>query len=277
LKLINTLKTIWSKIDKDNITVFAAQGSFFVIISSVPFLTLFVSIISYFIPTNLDNLYKSVTLPKGIAEVIMAILRDLSATSSFPFLSFSAIATLWTASKGVAAVKRGIDTVYEVETCQNYVKRRIRSLINTLFFIIFLVMLITVLLFGSFITNLIRIKSDARFIVNFRFPIALLFMSVVFTVVFYTTSRRGGVVPSRLEYHLPGAIFSAFGWVIFSYVYSLYITYFPNASYIYGSLAAICLIMLWVYFCTIILLLGAEVNKFLYLRKVKKDVHSHNV
>ncbi len=39
--------------------------------------------------------------------------------------------------------------------------------------------------------------------------------------------------------------------------------YYPSASYIYGSLAAVMLMMLWVYFCMMILLAGAEINKLL--------------
>lgn len=60
---------------------------------------------------------------------------------------------------------------------------------------------------------------------------------------------------------IPGAFIAASGWMLYSYFYSLYIVYFPNASYIYGSLAAVILFMLWVYFCMIIFLVGAEINK----------------
>ena len=68
-------------------------------------------------------------------------------------------------------------------------------------------------------------------------------------------------MPPHLRCHLPGAVFSAVGWVLFSFFYSLYVTDFPNAASLYGSLAAVCLLMLWVYFCLLILLLGAELNK----------------
>ncbi|MBQ8401384.1 MAG: YihY/virulence factor BrkB family protein, partial [Clostridia bacterium] len=87
--------------------------------------------------------------------------------------------------------------------------------------------------------------------------------------------RRSRSIRSEFFSHLPGAVFAAVGWVLFSFFYSLYITYFPNASVIYGGLAAVCLIMLWIYFCTIILLLGAEVNKlFIVWQKRKKKVVS---
>ena len=79
--------------------------------------------------------------------------------------------------------------------------------------------------------------------------------------MYSSTARRSSRIKSGFLPHFPGAVFASVGWTMFSYGYSLYITNFPSASYIYGSLAAVCLIMLWLYFCMIILLLGAEVNK----------------
>ena len=57
--------------------------------------------------------------------------------------------------------------------------------------------------------------------------------------------------------------------MLFSYFFSLYIEYFPTASYIYGSLATVVLFMLWLYFCMIILLIGAEANKLLHIMRNK--------
>jgi membrane protein len=61
----------------------------------------------------------------------------------------------------------------------------------------------------------------------------------------------------------PGAILSAAGWVGFSGLYSVYINNFANHSYLYGSLTAIVLLMLWLYFCMNIMFFGAEVNVML--------------
>jgi len=67
----------------------------------------------------------------------------------------------------------------------------------------------------------------------------------------------------------PGAIISAAGWVGFSALYSFYITHFANYSYLYGSLTAIVLLMLWLYFCMNILFFGAEVNVLITSRRRK--------
>ena len=62
---------------------------------------------------------------------------------------------------------------------------------------------------------------------------------------------------------LPGAIFAAVCWLLFSFGFSLYFSNFSNFSYMYGSLAAIVLLMFWLYFCICILFIGAEINDFL--------------
>ena len=71
----------------------------------------------------------------------------------------------------------------------------------------------------------------------------------------------------RFHQHLPGAIFATVGWQLFSSGFAMYIRYFPSASAIYGSLTAVCLLMLWIYVSVIILLLGAEVNKVILRNK----------
>lgn len=60
-----------------------------------------------------------------------------------------------------------------------------------------------------------------------------------------------------------GAAFSAVGWMIVSWIFSVYLDIFKGFSSMYGSLTTIVLIMLWLYFCMYILLLGGEVNMIL--------------
>lgn len=71
------------------------------------------------------------------------------------------------------------------------------------------------------------------------------------------------VVPnrkSRIKYELPGAIFTALGWTIFSYVFSIYVDMSTGFAITYGSLATLVFIMLWLYACMNVLFIGAEMN-----------------
>ena len=62
---------------------------------------------------------------------------------------------------------------------------------------------------------------------------------------------------------LPGAMFAAVGWMVVSWVFSIYLDVFEGFSSMYGSLTTIVLIMLWMYFCMYCILLGGEMNVLL--------------
>ena len=74
-------------------------------------------------------------------------------------------------------------------------------------------------------------------------------------------------LPNRKDWlrkQIPGALFSAIGWQVVSWIFSMYLDIFEGFSDMYGSLTTIVLIMLWLYFCMYCILLGAEVNIVLY-------------
>ena len=65
----------------------------------------------------------------------------------------------------------------------------------------------------------------------------------------------------KVRDQFPGALFSAVSWNLFSWGFSIYVGTFNGLS-IYGSLSAIVVIMLWLYFCMYLLLIGAHINRF---------------
>ena len=68
-----------------------------------------------------------------------------------------------------------------------------------------------------------------------------------------------------LRKQLPGALFSTAGWIVCSFGFSIYFNRFSRFSSMYGSLAAVVFLMLWLYFCICILFLGAEVNRHMHI------------
>ncbi|MGN1345274.1 MAG: YihY/virulence factor BrkB family protein [Eubacteriales bacterium] len=262
--VLQSLQRIAFQIADDGITVYAAQASFFVIISAVPFLSLLISILGSLLPAGLPDLFDSSPFPEQMDVLIDTIFLELQNPPSVPLLSLSAVTTLWSASKGIAAIRVGLERVYRASSARAFVRHRLKSLLSTLVFIALITAVVALLLFGDFLSSLFRIGKISDLVIRLRTPFFVLFLCVVFGIMYASTARRSSCVRSGFFSHLPGAVFSSVGWILFSYFYSLYIMHFPNASYIYGSLTAICLIMLWLYFCMIILLLGAEINKLYF-------------
>ncbi len=263
------VRGIVSRITEDKITVYAAQASFFVIISAVPFLSMLISVAGLFLPTDLTALFDVLPVPAQFSDVFRTLLDEIRAAPNIPLLSVSAVTTLWSASKGVTAIRSGLEIVYRAGSSRGFVAHRLRSLLSTLAFIAVLIAAVILLLFGDFLVEWLRLTKIVNAFLPMRMPLFILFLGILFTVMYASTAKRSESVKKGILPHLPGALFASVGWTLFSYFYSLYITHFPNASYLYGSLAAVCLIMLWLYFCMIILLLGAELNKLYFADKNK--------
>ena len=82
---------------------------------------------------------------------------------------------------------------------------------------------------------------------------------MVLTVLF--AAIYAYVPDERLKFkeQIPGAAFAAVVWSVFSWVFSIYINY-SNSYGIYGSLSIIIIILLWMYFCMYIIMVGAYLN-----------------
>lgn len=245
---------------EDRVSAYAAQAALFVIISTVPFISLLLSIVGALLPNySTDELFGS-NLPEDILTLIRAVVSDMKSVPTVSLLSISAITTLWCSSRGINAIRDGIRSVYRAKPRQNYVWDRLLSLLFTLVFVAFIILLLLLILFGDFLIGKFG-GALSDIIIKFRTPAFIVVLTVFFTGFFTFVAKRSDSVRHSSIYHLPGGIFSALGWMVFSHLYSLYIKYFPSASYVYGSLAAVCLIMLWLYFCMVILLAGSEINK----------------
>ena len=265
------VRQIVSRIAEDKVTVYAAQASFFVIISAVPFLSLLISIAGLVLPANFTDYLTGLPLPDGVSVLFDVMFTDLRTAPNVPLLSVSAVTTLWSASRGIAAIRSGLERVYRAGREQGFFAHRFKSLVSTLLFIALITAAVTLMLFGNSVSEWLRLRRISDSLLYLRTPLFIAALCILFTGMYSSTARRSSRIKNGILPHLPGGIVSSVGWMLFSWGYSLYITHFPSVSYLYGSLAAICLIMLWLYFCMIILLLSAEVNKIWFAGNTGKS------
>lgn len=268
-KLRNKFEKILEFIDRltgDNVSVYAAQASFFLIISAIPLLMLIFTIIKLFINIDLRSILHVINAfaPAEISNLITTILNELfNKTSSIPVISITAISTLWLASKGIMALYMGLNNVYHVPM-RNYIYSRLVSVVYTLALVATLILTILFFAFGNkfeiFITSHSIILSNiVQFILRGRIIFFMAYLTLLFALFYKFLPKK----ETSFKKQLPGAAFAAAGWMIFSFIYSIYINNFSNYSYFYGSLAAIVFLMLWLYFCMNIFLYGAQINKML--------------
>lgn len=284
-RFINMVNAIFRKFSVDCVFAYAAQASFFVVISSIPLLMLVLSFIQFFLPIDRVQVVSALeaVLPDSVFDFAVTVVDELFGKTDVSVVSVTAVTLLWTASSGIRSISEGVRNVYQVRFCVPYVKKYFRSIADTAFFIVFILLNVGVLLFGNFLfdwlVRMLHITAElGELLIAARSGIFLILLTVVFTLLFYSLSRPG--THMKLKEHFPGAVFAAIGWLGFSWIYSIYINSFSNYSYIYGSLTAIVLLMLWLYMCMVILLAGAELNVWCLgrnPRSVSSDVQSKSV
>jgi len=267
-KFITNLKKLIASTERDRVLLYAAQASYFVIVSVIPFTCLLISAFSFFIPADIYTIFDAYQIPKELEGLLRKAIEQLLATQKVSLLSISAVIALWTASRGMDSIRIGLERVYHERPSKGFLKQQLKSLVSTLILILVLIGNVVFTLFGSAIAEVLYLTHIFNIVMYLSVPILFVTMCTAFTIIYAFVGKIGKESwRERIAQHFPGAVFTTLGWMIFSYGYALYIHFFPSASAIYGSLTAVCLIMLWVYICVIILLLGAEVNKLILRNK----------
>ncbi|WP_159459798.1 YihY/virulence factor BrkB family protein [Scatolibacter rhodanostii] len=260
------------RLEKDQLDSLAAHSAYFIIISFLPFFTFLLTLFQqiHFSGTTLINEMLQI-FPESVAQYIQGILAESTPVSSI--LSVSIITFLWSASSGMVAVIKGLDTIYSVEKRRSFLKLRLLSILYLVAFALVLLITAVTLVFGSTLYQHILDKAPpfiAIILINFKSLFGFVLLVVFFSAMFNTFPRKSASFINNLF----GAIFSAAGWVLFSFFFSIFVNNFSNFSVVYGSLATLVVLMFWLHTCMYILFLGAEVSVWLEKNTVFADIKS---
>ena len=206
-------------------------------------------------------------LPATLMPTIQSLLANSYRHSSGTVVTISVISTLISASRGMFGIRNGLDAIYGNEKPMGYLSKRSISVVYNLSFLLMLVVTLLVYLASSAILDFLWMRTQPALmtilgLVDLRAVVLLVLQSGLFTLLYaYLPGQR-----NRLKHSMPGAFFASAGWLVFSYLFSIYVEYSTNYANIYGSVYALALGMLWLYFCIYIFFLGAALNRFLAYR-----------
>lgn len=262
LNLIAWVKNIMNKIKEDHVSAYAAQSAYFIILSAVPFIMLLLVLLKY-VPIDTQTLADNLAdfFPADTTVFIQGLIGEITQKTSGTVLSITIITLLWTSGKGIMAITRGLNSVFGIKETRNYVMLRVISTFYTLIFAIMIVFTLGFLVFGNRIylwicEKIPFLNSVAAFLISIRTISSMGILTLLFLMFYKVLPNQ----KSKLLRQLPGALFSALGWMISSYIFSIYVDYSGSLSYMYGSLTSIIITMLWLYFCMNLMFFGAEIN-----------------
>ena len=257
-----------------HVSQYAASTGFFILLSSFPALVLLLGLLQY-TGLRVENLVAVLEelIPEALTPGLEEIISDAYAAGSGAMVGLSALTALWSASRGIYGLLKGLNAIYGVRETRGYLRTRLISVAYTFAFLLILVLTLILHLFGSTLLALLRSRpgsfaaflADTLNLQNFLLP---MIQTLIFTVMFMVLPGRR----STFRESLPGAALAAVGWLIFSDLYSIYVEQFAPLSSVYGSVYAVALSMLWLYCCLSIVFYGGALNHFLQQKQLlRKD------
>ena len=248
----------------------AANTGYFIVLSVFPALLLVLSGLG-FTGMKLEALLEllETLLPQALMGTARELIYSVYDNASGAVAGLSALTALWSASRGIYGLLNGLNTIYGVSEDRGYLYTRFISVLYTFAFQVVILLTLVLHVFGNTIVSFLHgidlpVVRLLMSILDLRFVFLLVLQSLLFTLMFMVLpNRRNGFWES-----LPGGLLSCIGWMLFSNLYSVYVTHFPSYANIYGSVYAIAISMLWLYCCLEILFFGGALNRLL-MKKTK--------
>lgn len=263
--LIGKTVGLWRRISGLRVSLYAANASFFLVLAAFPALLLLLGLLRY-TPLEVERLGEMLAgfLPEALAEGAEELILLTYDNTSGITLGLSVVTTLWSASRGIYGMITGLNGVYEVEEDRGYFHVRLLSVAYTFAFLLVLLLTLAFHVFGTKLLLLLRHHSHPVFrflmeVVDLRFFLLLFLQTGIFILMYMVLPNQ----QNRFWDALPGALLAASGWLVFSDLYSIYVANFAHLSNVYGSVYAVALSMLWLYFCMAIVFYGGVLNHLL--------------
>ncbi len=242
----------------------AAALSYYFVISLFPALIFLSAVVSYLPIPNLFNQALALMgtfVPADSMGLVRRVLSDVITPYRGTLLSFGLLATLWAASGGVSSAIEALNIAYDVEDNRPFWKTRLLAIGLTCLIGTLLLTALAVMIVGPQFGDWLAARVHLNWLFAAAWPFIHWVVAVGFTVLaIEVLYYLGPNVKQRFTATLPGALLAVACWLGLSYALGLYFRSFANFNKTYGTLGAAVALMVWLYWTSFAMLLGAELN-----------------
>ena len=260
-------RRVWSEMQEDEVTGRAAQLSYYFLLALFPALLFLTSLLGYFAGEDSDLRvslfrYLSAVLPGEATEIISKTVTEVTQNSGGGKLSFGILATVWAASNGMGAISESLNTAYDVKETRPWWRTRLVAVGLTLALSLLIITALVLVLYGHDLAELVAGKFGLGEAFEWawkivQWPVVLAFVMLAFALIYYFAPD---LEDPDWKWVTPGSLIAVVLWLIVSFAFKTYLSYFNSYSATYGSLGAVIILMLWFYFTGLAILVGGEVN-----------------
>ncbi len=272
MNLIKTIKNITNSTLKDDCPGMAAEMAFNFILSLFPF---FISITAVFglfgsqdIIDKIINFLKNIA-PHGALNLLEKTLNEMIQPSSGSLLAISFVLGLVFASNAINTIMKVLNKAYGVPETRSFFKTRIISIFVIVIFILVMFFATNVVVMGNVILDFLHEyfsfpEKLAKAILFARWPVTFFMLSTIGLMIYYFLPNIKTSFKVKFLSAIPGTLFFTVFWLLVSRLFGLYVENFSMFNKVYGAVGAVIILLLWLYYTSLVILIGGEMNSEVY-------------
>ncbi|HHV59177.1 MAG TPA: YihY/virulence factor BrkB family protein [Clostridiaceae bacterium] len=259
------LVKLYNRFIEDEVPALSAQLSYSLIFAFFPFLIFLLTLAGY-TPLTSEGVLNDLALilPESTYDLVIEIARDIVKKRSGTLLSFSMLGTLWASSNGLSALLRAFNRAYNHRESRPFFLVKALTLVYTIGLALVILIIFSFIIFGEIIGRyLFEAAGYSDYFIKIwdiaRYVISLFSILMVIFLLYYILPNK----KMKFSEIVPGSIFATVAWISISLGFSFYVNNFTSYSTTYGSIGGVIVLLLWLYWSSVILIMGAELNAVL--------------
>lgn len=251
----------------------AAEMGFMLMLGIFPAMLFLMAVFAWMGNKSFINpvlLFLSTIIPADSMKLIHNVLNEVMIFSKGGLIAtIGIVVTLFLTSNAVAVVLKGLNRAYKVDETRSFIYTRILSLIMVFVNTFMLFLSINLIVFGKIIINFLvhYVGISHAFelsLLTLRWPVAFLALYFMAFINYYILPDLKGDEHLKRKSALPGTLFFCFFWLVGSWGFSIYVNNLHTYNRVYGTIGAFAMLMMWLYYTSILLLIGGEINSQVY-------------
>jgi membrane protein len=270
-----TVKNIIKAVVDNDLFGMAAEMGFMLVIGFFPFMLFLTAVFGWlgkhtFMNPLMDFFCK--VIPGDVLNLLQIVMNDIwffSKGGLIAALGFTITVILST--NAIAIVAKGLNRAYKLEDSRSWLYNRLLALIMVFVNALILFLSIDLIVFGKviikFMTTYIGLTVHVgNIILLLRWPVAFIALFIMAYLHYYILPDLQCIERLRL----PGAFFFTISWLLGSWGFSLYINNLHTYNFVYGTIAGFAILMIWLYYTSILILVGGQINSQLFDKLERK-------
>ena len=280
------IESLIKKIIEQDFFGVAAEMAFWFVLALFPFLLLLTALFGWIgkkaLMTPIFTFIQNVA-PKDVAHLILSTINETILFDQGTLIAvFGFCITVWLSSNAIAAIIKGLNIAHAIKETRSFIYTRILAILMVFINSLLLFLAVNLIVLGKVFLNFmmqytILSQLSIDLISVLRWPVAYLALALCAMGNYFILPSIEGNDKIKFKSILPGTLFFSFFWMLGSWCFSLYLSNLNTYNKVYGTIGAFAILMVWLYYTSLILLVGGEVNSRVYERLTKKEAEKNNI